>query len=292
MITLSISTWILDQEPIKQCPNNLKKGFDQLKAAGFDFVDANLWQLSDRGMPLSQENWREWVQGLREYADSIGVKFRQVHGQTLSGKEWDDPNYPDTEFVWQMNERCIEAAKILGADWMVMHPSNLPHDPLYSRQKAKDACLRYLEPHIELAKRVGVGIAVENMVDFGGRRRRFCGGDPEELVDLIDTINDPGVGMCIDFGHANNSGIYVPDFIRMAGSRLKCTHVNDNLGDKDTHLPPFMGTVDWRGVMSALREIGYDGDFSYEINPQRFPAEVSDVWLRFLHDLAEKILAL
>jgi sugar phosphate isomerase/epimerase len=128
------------------------------------------------------------------------------------------------------------------------------------------------------------------MVDFGGRRRRFCGGDPEELIDLVDTINDPGVGMCIDIGHANNSGIYVPDFIRMAGSRLKCTHVNDNLADKDTHLPPFMGSVDWRGVMSALREIGYDGDFSYEINPQRFPAETVDVWLRFLHDLGQRLL--
>lgn len=291
-MTLSISTWIVHEALKAQPVYDIQKGFDELKAAGFDYVDANLWNMSDRGMPLAADNWREWAEALRAHADKIGLKIRQVHGQTLSGKEWDDPNYPDTDFVWAMNYRCLEVGKILGAEWMVMHPSNLPHDPLYSRGKAKEANLAYIAPYLERAKQIGIGIAVENMVDFGGHRRRYCGGDPEELIELVDAFRDPDLGMCIDIGHANLGGICVPDFIRMAGSRLKCTHVNDNLADKDTHLPPFMGNVDWRGVMQALREIGYDGDFSYEINPQRFPAEARATWMRFLHDLGEDLFKL
>lgn len=292
MMTLSVSTWIVHEALLKQPVYDMKKGFDEIKAAGFDYIDANLWNMTDHGMLFAADNWREVAEELRAHAEKIGVKIRQVHGQTLSGKEWDDPNYPDTDFVWAMNYRCLEVGKILGADWMVMHPSNLPHDPLYSRKKAMDASLTYIAPYLERAKQIGIGIAVENMVDYSGRRRRYCGGDPEELIELVDAFNDPDLGMCIDIGHANNSGIYTPDFIRMAGKRLKCTHVNDNLADKDTHLPPFMGNVDWVGVMQALREIGYDGDFSYEINPQRFPWETLPTWLRFLHDLGEDLMKL
>jgi sugar phosphate isomerase/epimerase len=98
--------------------------------------------------------------------------------------------------------------------------------------------------------------------------------------------------MCIDTGHANNSGVHVPSFIRLAGDRLKCTHVNDNLGDKDTHLPPFMGTVDWRGVMSALRELGYDGDFSCEIGPWHTPFSCRDTWYRYIYSLGMDLLSL
>ena len=292
MITLSISTWIVYERMMRDSAYTIKHALNDLKAAGFLYVDANLWNLSRRGMPLAQDNWKDWVQQMRAHADAIGIKFRQTHGQTLSDMQWDDMNYPERDFVWAMNYRCIEATKILGAEWMVMHPYNLPHDPLYNPKKGLEANLSYLAPFIEHAKKTGIGIAVENMVDYGHRRRRYCAGDPEELVELVDTINDPSVGMCIDTGHANNSGIHVPSFIRLAGDRLKCTHVNDNLGDKDTHLPPYFGTIDWKDTMQALHDIGYDGDFSFELNPQSYPMQLHPNWHRFLCQLGNDILNL
>ena len=290
MMTLSTSTWLTDDALCRREGYTAKTMLDDLKEAGFTYYDANLWMFSNHGRPISNDDWREWAHELREHADKIGMQCRQAHGETLSGKEWDDLSYPDYDYVWQMNYRCVEVAKILGADWMVMHPSNLPHDPLYNRKKALDANLAYLAPYLELAKKLGIGIAVENMVDFGGRRRRYCAGDPYELVELVDTINDPSLGMCIDVGHANNSGVYAPDFIRLAGDRLKCLHIDDNLADKDTHLPPFFGTVDWKGVMTALREIGYEGDFSFELGSHRFPYEFRKTWYRFVYNLGCDLL--
>ena len=292
MITLSTSTWLAHDTCVQNGKFNTKKCLDDLKAAGFSYVDANLWMLSKHGMPLEADNYLDWAHETKEYADKLGLAFRQAHGQTLSGKEWDDLSFADYDYVWQMNYRCIEAAKILGAEWMVMHPNNLPHDPLYSRQKALDRNLEYLAPYLEFAKGQGIGIAVENMVDFGGRRRRYCGGDAYELVELVDAINDPICGMCIDIGHANNSGIYAPDFIRLAGKRLKCLHVNDNLADKDSHLPPCFGTVNWKDTMAALREIGYDGDFSFELGSQRFIEELRPTWYRFVYNLGMDLLGL
>lgn len=263
-----------------------------LRTARFEYADANLWDLSRRGRPVSQDNWREWAENARSFADSIGIGFRQTHGQTLSGKQWDDPTYPDTEFVWAMNYRCIEVTKILGAEWMVMHPSNLPHDPMYSRKKAKEANLVYLAPFIEAAKKAGIGIAVENMVDFGGNRRRYCAGDPEELIDLVDTINDPSVGVCIDTGHAHFAGISAGDFIRMAGKRLKCLHIDDNNRDDDAHLPPYMGSIDWADVMRALGEVDYKNDFSFEVGSFRIPDAMRGSWCRYMYDLGKSLIDL
>lgn len=290
MITLSSSTWLMSGIPGTKQFYTAEQCLDTMKAAGFAYMDANLWSYTGKSRPGGQPDWREWIEHVRTYSDSIGIKFRQTHGQTLSGMQWDDPTYADAEYVWAKNYDCIEMTRILGADWMVMHPTNLPHDPLYSRKKAREANLRYLAPYIEAAKKAGIGIAVENMVDFGGKRRRYCGGDPEELIELVDTIHDPAVGICIDTGHANVSGIHVGSFIRMAGSRLKATHIDDNNRDSDTHLPPFMGSVDWVDTMKALKEINYQGDFSFELGSHRFPTNTRPTWCRFIHDLGMDLL--
>ena len=108
----------------------------------------------------------------------------------------------------------------------------------------------------------------------------------------MDSFNDASLGMCIDTGHAHASGISVPDFIRMAGKRLKCTHIDDNFADKDSHLPPMMGTIKWQDTMAALAEIGYEGDFSFELGPQFYPAEMREIWLRYICELGKGLLAM
>ncbi len=286
MMRLSISTWFLDAIPGMTTETCLAT----LKETGFDYIDLNLWTLCRPGTPLAGEGWRDWILQIRAHADQIGVAIRQTHGHTLLGLEWDDPAYPHREFFDIMRLRCIEASRLLGAEWMVVHPFNLPHDPVYSRQKAKDVTLRYLAPMIEEAKKQGVGLAVENMVDFSRNRRRYCGGDPEELLELVDAVHDPAVGICIDTGHANLSGVHAGSFIRMAGNRLKATHINDNYKDADRHLPPTFGTVDWQDVMKALREIGYQNDFSYEICALSVPSTAVDSWCRYIHELGESLL--
>ncbi len=284
MKNLSIATsFLAGTDPIEELKT--------LHRAGFDRLSADFWQLSRDGRMLAQDNWRELVAEYKQAADAMGVIFPQTHGNTLSGKQWDDPSYTEqAAHVWELNFRAIEASSMLGAEWMVMHPYNFPHDPLYSRKKALDFNLSYLAPFIEAAKKAGVGIAVENMVDFGGNRRRYCGGDPEELLELVDAINDPDVGICIDTGHAHLSGIHVGEFIRMVGRRLKCTHIDDNRRDGDTHLPPYFGTVDWADTLRAFEEIGYEGDFSFELSGQRFPAQTRDTWCRFIYRLGADML--
>lgn len=289
---LSVSTSILDKMIIPEKVVPTATALSLIKEAGFDFADMSLWSYSKKDGPLDRDDWKDWAYRCRETADKTGIRFCQTHGNSLSGMQWDDEKFTDAERILKNNYRCIEATKILGADWMVMHPKNLPHAPCYSPKQAKEENLRYLAPYIEYAKKCGIGIAIENMVDFIGNRRRYCGGDPEELLNLVDTIGDSSVGICIDTGHANISGISVGDFIRMAGNRLKCTHIDDNNRDNDSHRPPLFGTVDWADTVKALREIRYKNDFSFEISSIPMSQSIMASYVRFLYDLGSDILKL
>ena len=36
---------------------------------------------------------------------------------------------------------------------------------------------------------------------------------------------------------------------------MASAHIHDNHGDKDEHLPPYDGTIDWAGALPVLRSI-------------------------------------
>lgn len=42
-------------------------------------------------------------------------------------------------------------------------------------------------------------------------------------------------------------------------------HIHDNDYKSDAHLFPYHGKIDWDKVCDALKEIGYDGDFTLEV---------------------------
>ena len=292
MMKLSTSHWIRMEDPTTHRAYSAQECLTAIQAAGYDSVDINLWALCGPGKPMSGDRWEETVESFRAAGEALALPVWQTHGDTYNGTEWDDPGLPYRELRHMTTLRCIEACKRLGADCMVMHPFNLAHSTLYSAKENRDACIAYLAPYIEAAKKAGVRIAVENMIDFGRRHRRYCAGDIYELIDLVDTINDPDVGMCIDTGHANISGMRAGDAIRAAGKRLIAIHVNDNNSKTglDQHLLPFFGDVDWPCVMRALSDIGYSGHFTYEIGPQHVPDDARDAWLRYTVEIGRQLI--
>lgn len=289
---LSTSHVIMYRRPDGICYTT-KESFDAVKAAGYDRVDVSLWDLCKPDCPLAGDDWQAAAEKLAAEKDAAGLPVYQTHGPVMGGSEWDDPAYPH---AWYRETvmRSIEASRQLGASWMVLHPYNISRIPLYDRAANREANLRFFAPFIEEAKKRGVGIAIENMVDFGRRHRRYCGGDVYELIELVDTINDPAVGICFDTGHGNISGMDVGAAIRAIGKRLVATHINDNHAGSaaDEHLLPYFGTIDWADVMAALREIGYVGDFAYEIGSQHIPAEAREAWLAYTVAIGRKLLAM
>lgn len=90
--------------------------------------------------------------------------------------------------------------------------------------------------------------------------------ESEGLLKLMKELDSPNFGICLDTGHLNLAGESQEHFILNCGSYLKALHLADNMGGFDEHLMPGgHGTVDFVSVVAALRKIGYDGIFNYEI---------------------------
>jgi sugar phosphate isomerase/epimerase len=88
------------------------------------------------------------------------------------------------------------------------------------------------------------------------------------LVHLVEDdleLPPPGVGICLDTGHAFLLGD-LPDAIETVGGDLVTTHVHDNRGKGDDHLVPFDGIIDWPTALMSFEKVGYDGVMMFELD--------------------------
>jgi sugar phosphate isomerase/epimerase len=52
------------------------------------------------------------------------------------------------------------------------------------------------------------------------------------------------------------------------------THVHDNGGQRDDHLVPFAGTIDWDAAIMETQKIGYDDVLMLEVADTGNPVDV------------------
>jgi sugar phosphate isomerase/epimerase len=94
------------------------------------------------------------------------------------------------------------------------------------------------------------------------------------LVRLIEEqLEGVDVGVCLDYGHAHLMG-ELADAIETLSGHLWTTHVHDNRGQRDDHLVPFTGTIDWNAAVVGTQKIGYDGVLMFEVAGGSDPVEV------------------
>lgn len=144
------------------------------------------------------------------------------------------------------NRHCIDVSSAIGARVNVLHLWNFSRD---------DAC-RVLENIVPYAQAKKIDLALENFDTLKIM---------EFILGLAETFNVPNLGINVDTGHANIGDLGAGRALRMAGSRLLTTHLHDNFGKNDDHMPPGTGTIDWKDVFQAFREIGYQRTLMAEL---------------------------
>ena len=124
---------------------------------------------------------------------------------------------------------------------------------------------------------------------------------------MIECVNHPLFHAVWDTGHANMQEMPQDEALRILGSHVCALHIQDNFGDVDSHLVPFLGTLNMDAVMTGLLDIGYDGYFTFEVGSYFTPAEkrrkyerntrlssapieLRDAFERYLYELGKCIL--
>lgn len=231
--------------------------------AGYKVLDINLCEAMNPTSRLRADDWEDYVLQIDRMGREWGVTFSQSH---LPYYDIFGPDAAEkAPLMEELIRRCILASGMLGVKWAVTHPGTV-YAAGPDTNASREANLRYYAPHVALARRAGVGIALENDFEYRGgpAQRVYCAAIPE-LVDLCDGFFSDNVGVCYDFGHAHLTGGFHRQNLRLIGKRLRAVHVQDNHGERDEHLMPFSGTIDWPDAMAGLKEIGYQGDLTYEI---------------------------
>ncbi len=81
----------------------------------------------------------------------------------------------------------------------------------------------------------------------------------DDALEMIKELRSSCVKIIYDTTQQNISYRNFMDDIRKAGRNLCYVHGADNDGVRWTHEAIGNGTVDWEGIVYALKEIGYDG---------------------------------
>jgi sugar phosphate isomerase/epimerase len=106
-----------------------------------------------------------------------------------------------------------------------------------------DAAFSSLE-HLSLfARHRGVTLALENTPGEMAT--------PANLKHFLERTRLTGVKLCFDTGHANIEG-GLAEALETVHDLVVTTHIHDNHGERDDHLLPYQGNIDWSATLAAL----------------------------------------
>jgi sugar phosphate isomerase/epimerase len=194
---------------------------------------------------------RNQVRDVAQWFDDHGLKLHSLHAPLYADFDWGRSGSPPISIteaqrgkrIQSMDEikRALEVAEILPFRYLVLHVGVA--DEAYSLEKF-DAAMTSVE-HLKIfAKERGVQILLENIPNQVST--------PERLLQFIQYSRLHDLKLCFDTGHAHLTGEVGAAFEVMR-ERVASTHVHDNLREKDNHLFPFEGSIDWPAVLRHFR---------------------------------------
>ena len=269
-----------------------EEGMKAIKAAGFDSVDLSLFRMDQDDNPFVLDTWHDEAMREREILDSIGLECTQAHGPHIF--DFADPWIMENTVMPRML-RSMEIASIMGASIIVIHP--LHHlDYIEHGKKLREMSYEYMRRLLPKAEELGIVIGYENM--WQRDRERGCiiantGGLAEDLCEDIDRLSSPYIRACLDVGHSALVGEKPENAIRILGrERLKALHIHDNNLREDQHTLPFLGRLDWKAIASALSDIAYEGEFTYEADSflMNLPSSAVPAALRLMERVGRSII--
>ncbi|MBR5586358.1 MAG: sugar phosphate isomerase/epimerase [Clostridia bacterium] len=240
---------------------NDETALKMIKDAGFDAYDYSMFRANGE-RDMLDDDYIEKAHKLRAFADEIGLLCRQAHAPF-------DFTHTDTFDITNLNYlrivRSMEVASILGATNIVVHAvkKDLPDNfDFYGFHR------KFYRSFIPYCEKIGIKICVENLV---GREKITLNkfpvfSDPVKHIEFVKSLESDWFNICVDVGHSELLGYRAHDVIRTMNSEIfKVTHISDNDLTSDLHYLPYEGKLNWDEITSAFAEIGFCGDFSFEL---------------------------
>lgn len=178
--------------------------------------------------------------------------------------------YPKVrDFTVDRIKQSIDFSSSIKSNLITVHPGyfNIPeHEKLWKKLKQKFH--ETLTECNEFAKERGVKIGLENIqVPY------FFYSNFEELASF--TQNRENIYITLDIGHnyllkkknqVKNPEKEISKEIKEFKKSISHIHLHDNHGNRDEHLPPGDGEINFDPIIETLVEIGYENNIVVEVH--------------------------
>lgn len=255
---ISICTCVFRDTPR---PDSFARQLETVREAGYEYIE------------ISSRHRSCFPEAVKIVRDS-GLKVWSVHG-CLSGGSYSEDESVRTASI-ERALRWVEAAAEFAPCPLVEHYLDRFNDPGYGKRFR-----RSIEQFYEKVSRLGFILCIETAPYKPLENERYP--DSAEIAGFVRSFRRDDLQMTVDINHSNIHENLL-DAIGNTRGLIRNIHVSDNHGEKEEHLPPGEGIIDFRAAFRALRENGYTGpcnlEFHYPDNPEPAAEDLRELRLR------------
>jgi sugar phosphate isomerase/epimerase len=200
---------------------------------------------------LDYANRKQHVREIAEWFRGSNIPLNSVHSPLFADYEWGRTgaapiNVTSTDRAARIEamdeiKRALEIAEQIPFRFLVQH-LGVGNETFDDRKF--EAALTSIEHLRAFAKPLGVRILLENIPNEIST--------PDKLIEFIQTSHFDDVGVCFDVGHAHLMS-NVAEAFEILKEHIRSTHIHDNEKDRDSHLWPGKGNINWTEAMQLLR---------------------------------------
>ena len=201
--------------------------------------------------------------GLRAEAEQAGLDFVDAHAPFRDDCDISCPVPEYRPYILARLKWTLQIVSDFGVGTCCVHIGNIYYSG-YTEEQHRDAACRALDEILPLAEKLRVTVCIENLT-------RIC-NHVDDLMYYFGKYPSAFFGACFDSGHANiiekvkaiPDGPYAayfrehglspwePDVLKRMLPHIVNCHLHDNSGERDRHLLPGRGTVDWKALVPKL----------------------------------------
>lgn len=214
-------------------------------------------ELGSYGLVGVQSEW-DWGRRLTLHK-ALRAQFAGViaiHGPFI-GMEYTHIDHLIRGVVSRRLDLTLEAALELRVSRVVLHSGYKPEIGLFNLHESwLKENIEFWQKEIDRWRAAGIQIVLENDIE----------NSPDLLVRLVDEVDNPYLGLCLDIGHLHRfSALDALEWLRRMGKQLFHIHLHDNDGTNDSHWPIGRGTIDFDSFYDAVIQQVPNATLSLEI---------------------------
>jgi len=218
---------------------------------------------------LDYANRKQHVREIADWFRSSGIPLHSVHSPMYAdyemGRTGATPvNVAATDRAQRIDamdeiKRAIEIAEQIPFRFLIQH-IGVTND--FFDERKLEAAMTSVEHLRAFAKPLGVRLLLENIPNELTT--------PDRIVEFLHVSHFDDVGVCFDVGHAHLMSD-IPQAFEILKDHIRSTHIHDNAKDRDSHLWPGKGQINWKETMELLRSAPHKPPLLLEIEDDKAP---------------------